>query len=85
MYHSFCNLQFQTQKNGLNEQFTEKTTAPNEPWFLYLYICIGRGWRPRHPIVPPLLLEADNLMEGGKPPRDYKQSLRPYNKFYNNS
>jgi len=33
MYHSFCNLQFQTQKNGLNEQFTEKTTAPNEPWF----------------------------------------------------
>jgi hypothetical protein len=40
MYHSFCNLQFQTQKNGLNEQFTEKTTAQNEPWFLCLDITL---------------------------------------------
>ena len=25
---------------------------------------------------------ADDLMEGGKPPRDCRQSLRPYNGFY---
>ena len=55
MYHSFCNLQFQTQKNGLNEQFTEKTTAPNEPWFSVSISTkrelIGRGRRSRRPVI----------------------------------
>ena len=37
MYHSFCNLQFQTQKNGLNEQFTEKTTASRSRGFLHVF------------------------------------------------
>ena len=55
MYHSFCNLQFQTQKNGLNEQFTEKTTAPNEPWFSVSISTkrelIGRERRSRRPVI----------------------------------
>ena len=37
MYHPVCNLQFQTQKNGLNEQFTEKTTASRSRGFLHVF------------------------------------------------
>ena len=28
--------------------------------------------------MPPFSVIADDLMEGGEPPRDCKQSLRPY-------